>query len=536
MKYTTNLFFLVLFTLFFSACQKDRIEDLNLLEPDQVSMDESSVLRFDDRQKEVCKDAIFSIRKEFETIYYSTKSRKNALENNFGVPDWASNVVNCDLVDPEIFSIFPLRPVINKQDLQSLLVITQLEDKKQFSFTIINKTQFFHVLKNTKANAISPEINELADLFTSVETAPNDPGSEVSTLNCPLCPTWGPNRWKNFWKAVAKFITAGGSSGGGGNTGPYISPGTITFWNNSNSPGNNIPPGGGSGIGNEPRLCSSEKDALTFEELELVLNNLTQYYNEFGISSVNGTPIIEMLQPGCAGLDYPEFRSCLNASILCQINENYDLSDEEASCIRNSPQTSLDINALLNSNVPNNNYIVDLYLRLLCEYGIDISLDFILESLENIDQNFEDQDEFDDEASIIIETMLEECIGPFYVMLPALGTESLGEMLSFCTDPIPPINLDPPNCEGCSVGESHIIAEDEYRALQMLDCAIEKLDQFDGTGPEEVKDALYNSFGEPLLLLLHHISPFYLSILEGTLIQEDFKYKITEKVIVELTL
>jgi len=98
-------------------------------------------------------------------------------------------------------------------------------------------------------------------------------------------------------------------------------------------------------------------------------------------------------------------------------------------------------------------------------------------------------------ATPIIEDMLEDCIGPFHVMLPVLGVESLGERQNFCTNPIPPINLDPPNCEGCSVGESHIIAEDEHRALQMLDCAIEKLNQFDGIGPEEVKDALYNNFG-----------------------------------------
>ena len=105
------------------------------------------------------------------------------------------------------------------------------------------------------------------------------------------------------------------------------------------------------------------------------------------------------------------------------------------------------------------------------------------------------REEFNEEALLIVENMLEDCIGPFYTMLPTLGIESLGEMQSFCTDPLPSTDLGPPNCEGCSVGESHIIAEDEQRALQMLDCAIEKLDQFDGIEPQEVRDALYNNFG-----------------------------------------
>jgi len=129
------------------------------------------------------------------------------------------------------------------------------------------------------------------------------------------------------------------------------------------------------------------------------LNNLTQYYNEFGINNTGGTPLIEMLQPGCGGLeDYTEFRSCLNASILCSINENYDLSDDEASCVRNSPQTSLGINAILNGNNPNKDYIVDLYLRLTCEMGIDISINSFAEIVYT-DQNFEDQEEFNEFVS-----------------------------------------------------------------------------------------------------------------------------------------
>ena len=40
-----------------------------------------------------------------------------------------------------------------------------------------------------------------------------------------------------------------------------------------------------------------------------------------------------------------------------------------------------------------------------------------------------------------------------------------------------------------------MVAGDELRALNMLDCAISKLDQYNGNLPSEVKTALMNHYG-----------------------------------------
>lgn len=96
---------------------------------------------------------------------------------------------------------------------------------------------------------------------------------------------------------------------------------------------------------------------------------------------------------------------------------------------------------------------------------------------------------FEEEVTSII---LENCIGPFYVILDDLGVTTIEDKLAYCYGELPDIDEeDPPNCEGCSVGEATIVALDEIRALEMLDCAIEMLDEFTGVSPEGVRVALY---------------------------------------------
>lgn len=418
MKYTTNLFFLVLFTMLFFACEKNDIEDLTLTDTELT--DDSFILPSTTGiTGNECQQKILSIQNEFESLYYTSSLNEEVFIANFGVPNWPKNDSYCDYFNPDSLIILPLVSLLGDNEIQSLLVIDKITRPSEYSFTVIGKYQFSEVLDNIHPDSIPESVTQLFEFFnyfTDEMSAANSSVNNVATIRCdPDKGGCGKSDWALFWSSFRRFFnritSGGGGGGGGGNTGAYISPGTITFWNNTppSTGGNNIP-GGGSSSGNEAPLCTNEKDALTFEELELVLNNLTQYYEEFGVSSTGGTPLIEMLQPGCAGLeDYAEFRSCLNASIVCSINENYDLSDDEESCVRNSPQVSLDVNTFLMGNNPNKDYIVNLYLRLICEYKIDISLDFILDVLEGTEQNFEDQEEFDEiVGEIVLKALLEE--------------------------------------------------------------------------------------------------------------------------------
>ena len=340
MKHTTNLLFFVLFTLlFFSACQKDEIEDLTL--PDSEFIDDSSILSSTTRTTgDECKEKMFNIQREFESIYYTSSLNEEVFMANFGVPNWPENDSYCDYFNPDSLIILPLVSLLDDKEIQSLLVVDKITRASEYSFTVIGKYQFLEVLDKTNPDSIPESVTQLVEFFNYFKnemSSSNSSADNVATIRCGPGEGCGPSGWQKFWSSVRRFvnrITSGGGGGGGsgggsstGNGGAYISPGTITFWNNTSpsTGGNNIP-GGGSNSGNEPALCTSEKDALTFEELELVLDNLARYYNEFGISDVYGVPLIDLLQPGCINIDYIEFKECANKSIACHYgldSENY---------------------------------------------------------------------------------------------------------------------------------------------------------------------------------------------------------------------
>ena len=179
---------------------------------------------------------------------------------------------------------------------------------------------------------------------------------------------------------------------------PGVSP--IGDWNPdedngiSNPINDDGPFGGGGSSGN---ICVGSA-AAQVSDLDNIIEGLVSYITENNITGHSPYQLLDMMEPECATAIQQGDASCMNASILCRINENYNLLSDEALCLRNSPQISLDINSFLNGNTPNRNYIVDFYLRLICEMGIDISINSFAEIVYT-DHNFEDQEEFDEFVS-----------------------------------------------------------------------------------------------------------------------------------------
>ncbi|MEE9439674.1 MAG: hypothetical protein V3V14_11780 [Saprospiraceae bacterium] len=132
----------------------------------------------------------------------------------------------------------------------------------------------------------------------------------------------------------------------------------------------------------------------------------------------------------------------------------------------------------------------------ITEYSLDLEkaeIDAIFDAtVSGGDVDCGEDNSFKNEATIVL---LQKCISPYYLIFDQLGVTSNIDKLSYCYKDLPSLPIDPPNCEGCSVGESIIVKSDELKALSMLDCAIHKLNEFDGNEPSEVKDALEQNFG-----------------------------------------
>ena len=103
-----------------------------------------------------------------------------------------------------------------------------------------------------------------------------------------------------------------------------------------------------------------------------------------------------------------------------------------------------------------------------------------------------DQEAFEEWVASLI---IEDCLAPFHLLFDSFGIFDINEKLSFCYGIYPEINLDPPSCLGCSVEEAHTVISDQIKAFDMLECAIEKLQQYDGNTPSDVKTALENNIG-----------------------------------------
>lgn len=131
--------------------------------------------------------------------------------------------------------------------------------------------------------------------------------------------------------------------------------------------------------------------------------------------------------------------------------------------------------------------VEEAYFIFISEYGLNP----LPEEEEAIKKN-PCGDKFEDLAT---DLLMEKCLGAFYNVLVQIEDLTNTEKLGYCNSELPIISVDPPGCEGCSVGEAQVVWEDEIKALNMLDCAIEKLDAFDGSSPTDVSEALANHFG-----------------------------------------
>lgn len=318
---------IITFTMF--SCQKEKLDETYLLE-EQTVEDLSATLKTNDS----CKSKLISIQDEFEQTFYLSQNSKEIFQANFGVIDWDYKSLYCDFFNPDSLIIFPMVSLLNDQDIQSLLVVDKITRASEYSFTIIGKHQFSEVLDNINPESIPESVTQLFEFFnyfSSVDNAATtrcDPGE-----GCNFNGNW----WQRFWGSVGGFFKqiidgfgSGNSGGGGSNSsgsgnydiGPYISPYSTTFWNNNPSTGGNNS-GGGSSSNSEPTFCTSPS-GISFQNIVPLLENLSQFANEFGVSNVDGIPLMDLLQPECINLDYVEFRGCANKSIAC----HYEVDSE----------------------------------------------------------------------------------------------------------------------------------------------------------------------------------------------------------------
>lgn len=152
---------------------------------------------------------------------------------------------------------------------------------------------------------------------------------------------------------------------------------------------------------------------------------------------------------------------------------------------------SIDCSTLNNTNNTNDEECSMALDDFISNYSLELEKTHLLmlnHAISAIDCS--NQEEFE---NVAISTLLQDCLDPYYQLFDHLGIYSNQEKLDFCFSEFP--ILDPPNCEGCSVEQAQILWADQIKALEMLECAIDKLNEFDGTNPEDVKDALFTHFG-----------------------------------------
>ncbi|HRI01936.1 MAG TPA: M35 family metallo-endopeptidase, partial [Saprospiraceae bacterium] len=86
---------------------------------------------------------------------------------------------------------------------------------------------------------------------------------------------------------------------------------------------------------------------------------------------------------------------------------------------------------------------------------------------------------------------IQNCLGEFYGLLPQLKITNPKEQIKLCkSNELGSVR----ECKNCNVDQKSIVNLDHDRAREMLKCAADKLYNYDGNLPDEVKTALENHF------------------------------------------
>lgn len=112
---------------------------------------------------------------------------------------------------------------------------------------------------------------------------------------------------------------------------------------------------------------------------------------------------------------------------------------------------------------------------------------------------------------VAIQLMVRECLGEFYNLLPQLGITDLQSQIDLCNGSDGGVL---PDCEGCSVGEKQIVWGDHLRAREMLQCAIDKLEGYNGETPLKVKNEMIINFGGEYSKELADLLKFILKVIK----------------------
>lgn len=198
----------------------------------------------------------------------------------------------------------------------------------------------------------------------------------------------------------------------------------------------------------------------------------------------------------CGTSTYQDVENVVKYALVDELGDEYELDDDDKWCIFENMGSYADINLALENSTYNTGHLPDCIAcavalnRFETEYGIDLT-DEEKEAIKNGVSTC-GGNEFEEEVTDIF---MEECLGPFYQVFEQLENFSIEERLNYCNSELPEIKVDPPNCEGCSVGEAQTVWTDELKALDMLECTINKLNEFNGSEPQDVKAALEAHFG-----------------------------------------
>ncbi len=279
---------------------------------------------------------------------------------------------------------------------------------------------------------------------------------------------------------INNWIDSKGDTGGGGGSVTPSTPAWDDFCGGFNG---SLAVAGGdiTGINDDGSIDIAITDAVILYEIQL--NN---FINAYGLQS-EYTPetLMDFVGEECAVSNIDDVFNCLKCHFIsplglsdednCDLLEDFDII---ADCVGDPNPSCVDCGISLKD------FILEYELMLTPQEKEAIIMGISTSSCGT--------DEFND---LTTDFLMEECLGAFYSVLEQMENLTNQEKLEYCNSELPEIDVDPPGCEGCSVGEAQIVWGDEIKALNMLDCAIDKLEAFNGSTPDDVKQALANHFG-----------------------------------------
>jgi len=216
-------------------------------------------------------------------------------------------------------------------------------------------------------------------------------------------------------------------------------------------------------------------------------------------------------------LDDEEFvGACLMGEGISYSDEDISEDDVELICAIKQffPEDNVqEIRSILNANCGPTSGVECKYAQLYCldrlrdfkeRYGVEMSY-AELEEIAGGACNASDED-YDDE---VVDRQFENLYPSFHEIYNLLGEHTIEEKLNFMFGEAPDLTEyfeDPPRCEGCSVGEAQQVWDAEIRAVEMLDCILDKFSTFNGETPIEIKDAMETYFNSSSAIVVDYVA------------------------------